>query len=504
MSDSRIARISPAAASKGFRLAKGTAMGFGAELLLLPTGLVTAAVLARTLGPREYGVFSLVASFVTWWAWTTTSLLSRAAVKFVSDADDWHPVATSVLRWRLGVGVGSMLILFAGAGSFAEILGSRTLAPYIRVFSLDLLLFNLVRAHREVLIGTGRFREVAVLSAVRWIGRMVFLVTLVIWTGDVMAAIAGSVLATAVELLIARRYQRLTIRGPGGISARNMLNVAAPLLIFGIALQLHARIDLFAIAALGGSALDAGLYAAAQNLAVPPSLFALAFSPLLLATLGRHTRAGEQAQATALAQGALRLTSALLPFTVVIAATAAEIVGLIFGPAFAGSAIVLSMLFASAVAMAFTAVAVSIITVSGEWVAVSLLGVCLLVGAIVGHIVLIPQFGITGAALATMTSATGAAIAGLVLVYRKWHIHSAGTLSRGALMVGPVYWVTSSITTTSWWALMLKLSLATAGVLAAFALLGEFSRDERTWLSSKAVVLLTGRWRSLMTENTPL
>ena len=38
-----------------FRLTDGVVLGFAAELILLPTGLVTAAVLTRTLGPRGYG-----------------------------------------------------------------------------------------------------------------------------------------------------------------------------------------------------------------------------------------------------------------------------------------------------------------------------------------------------------------------------------------------------------------------------------------------------------------
>jgi O-antigen/teichoic acid export membrane protein len=81
-----------------FRLADGVVRGFAAELLLLPTGLVTAAVLTRVLGPEGYGLFSLAATFIGWMAWTTTALLARAAVKLVSEAEDWTPVASSVLR----------------------------------------------------------------------------------------------------------------------------------------------------------------------------------------------------------------------------------------------------------------------------------------------------------------------------------------------------------------------------------------------------------------------
>ena len=92
-------------------------LGFAAELILLPTGLITAAVLTRTLGPRGYGVFSVAATFITWLSLTTTTLLARAAVKFVSETDEWHPVATGVLRWRLVIGAAAIARRRGGVGA---------------------------------------------------------------------------------------------------------------------------------------------------------------------------------------------------------------------------------------------------------------------------------------------------------------------------------------------------------------------------------------------------
>ncbi|MCY7289046.1 MAG: hypothetical protein LH624_12540, partial [Cryobacterium sp.] len=83
----------------------------------------------------------------------------------------------------------------------------------------------------------------------------------------------------------------------------------------------------------------------------------------------------------------------------------------------------------------------------------------------------------------------------------QWHIQSVGTLFLGILMAGPVYWATGSIATSSWWALLLKLSLATVGVTLAFALMGELSRRERKWFGVEAVALLRAFRRPLAAEN---
>ena len=84
--------------------AKGAFAGFGAELLLIPTGLVTIAVLSRELGPAAYGMFALLVSLISWLCWLSTSILARTAVRVVSEADDWQSVAAMVLRWRVLLG----------------------------------------------------------------------------------------------------------------------------------------------------------------------------------------------------------------------------------------------------------------------------------------------------------------------------------------------------------------------------------------------------------------
>ena len=465
-----------------FRLADGVVRGFAAELLLLPTGLVTAAVLTRVLGPEGYGLFSLAATFMAWLAWTSTAFLARAAVKIVSEADDWVPVASSVLRWRLALGAASTLLVLAAAGPTARALGAPELAQYLRAFAVDLLLFNLARAYREVLTGTGRFREVAIVTVVRWTARMVLIVALVVATGSVMGAVVGSVGATLAEVLMARHFQRLSLRGPRGVTPRGMWGVAAPLLVYGAAMQLYAKVDLFALSALGGTVSDAGLYGAAQNLAVAPGLFALAFAPPLLATLGRLGRNGGHEDARSLGRTALRVTLALVPVAALVAGASAEIVRVIFGPAFAGAAPLVALLFAAAVALAVTAVAVAIVTAAHHTGMVSLLGVGILAAAVAGHLLVIPRWGATGAA--TVTAVTGAvgALVALALVHRVWRVRVAGTALRAALVAAPAYWAAATLTTPSAWGVAAKLALLALAVAGAFVALGELTGAEVTRL----------------------
>jgi O-antigen/teichoic acid export membrane protein len=462
-----------------FRLTDGVVLGFAAELVLLPTGLITAAVLTRTLGPAGYGLFSVAATFITWLAFTTTTLLARAAVKFVSEADDWRAVGTGVLRWRLVVGFAAFVTVLVGANAFARVLGAPELAPYLRVFAVDLLLFNLARAYRDVLTGRGRFRAVAAVSLARWLTRLALIVALVRITGSIMGAVLGSVGATAVELLVARQLGAVPLRGRSAIGWSRMWQVAAPLMVYGAAMQLFSKIDLFALSALRGTSPDVGLYAAAQNLAVPPGLFALALAPLLLATLGRLRRAGADADARRVARAALRVSIALVPLAGVIAGTGDELVRVVFGPSFAGSGVLLALLFSGGVALVVMSVSVSIVTAMDAQRVVSVLGVGVLGTALVGHLVLIPRFGAVGAAVVTSGASVVGGIASVILVHRLWHVNAYATLLRAVLIAGPAYWLATVLPTSGGIALVAKLAVLGALVVVAFVAMGELDADER-------------------------
>jgi O-antigen/teichoic acid export membrane protein len=469
-------RTAPAAS---FRLTDGVVLGFAAELVLLPTGLITAAVLTRALGPSGYGLFSVAATFITWLAFTTTTLLARAAVKFVSEAEDWPPVATSVLRARLAVGSAAFLVVLLGAPVFARLLGAPELAPYLRVFAVDLLLFNLARAYRDVLTGRGRFREVAAVSVARWLARLALIVALVLLTGSIMGAVVGSVGATVVELVVARGFGRVPLRGRSPIAWSRMWQVAAPLVVYGAAMQLFSKIDLFALSALRGASAAVGLYAAAQNLAVAPGLFALSLSPLLLATLSRLRRTGADADARRIARVALRVSFALVPLAAVVAATADDIVRVVFGVSFGGAGVLLALLFAAGVALVVMSVAVSVVTAADAQGVVSLLGVGVLATAIAGHLVLIPQFGAVGAAMVTSGVSVAGGLASVALVHRLWGVHAYATLLRAALIAAPAYWLATLAPTAGALVLVVTIVVVSAFVLGGFVVLGELDADER-------------------------
>jgi O-antigen/teichoic acid export membrane protein len=270
----------------------------------------------------------------------------------------------------------------------------------------------------------------------------------------------------------------IPLRGHSAVSRSMLWSVAAPLMLYGVAMQLYSKIDLFALSALGHSSAEAGLYAAAQNLAVIPSLFATAISPLLLATLSRMRRVDEH-QARRVGRVALRAVICLVPLAATVAGAAPEIVRHIFGASFAASGPLLALLFAGGVALAIMSVAVSIITAIDEQRIVSVLGLAVLGAAIVGHLTLIPRFGAVGAATVTVLCGVAGALVTLALVHRMWGVHAYATMARAAAIAVPAYWIAAHLSGVGLLVLILSLAVMSIGVVVAFVFLGELDADER-------------------------
>src|SRR5437879_9856711 len=103
-------------------MVEGTVRVFLGEMLLLPTGLLTAAYLTRKLAPEGYGLFTLAATIVAWIEWSITAIFSRAAFKLIGEADDWRPIGAAVARLQFVLGGFAALALALCASPIAVLL----------------------------------------------------------------------------------------------------------------------------------------------------------------------------------------------------------------------------------------------------------------------------------------------------------------------------------------------------------------------------------------------
>lgn len=294
----------------------------------------------------------------------------------------------------------------------------------------------------------------------------------------VPGAIVGSILASAVEMLMGHFYVRLPLFQRTNFPLRELCVYSVPLFLLALSLRLFSQSDLFLLKALGGSAELAGIYGAAQNLSLVPGIFSMSFAPLLLSTLSRMQSFVGGPRAKTMGCNALRLMVGLLPFAAMTAGASSEIVGLIFGPAFLPSAPLLAVLIFGALAVAMISVTTAILTAAQKPAWTFWLTGPLVLLAIVGHLLLIPRMGAMGAALVTTFLAGAGAAAGVFSVYLLgWALPTQATCLRSGFISLAAY-LLARFWPVFGYVILIKLLAVTAMIGILFLWLGEF-KDER-------------------------
>ena len=468
------------AASGGAQgLLRGTIQVYLAEMLILPVGLLITAYLTRKLGPEAFGVLSLALTLITWIEWSVSSIFARATFTLVPRAEDWRPLGTTLIRHHLLLSVAMMVAVWIFSIPAARALRAPDLAWVLPVLAIDIPLFSLSQAHRNLLIGLGCFKERAYASAARWIVRLVLVVLLVELEFSMMGAVLASIGASAAEFATARLFVRPSLFAQSSFPPRTLYAFAAPLFVFALVMRLFDKVDLFAVRLLGGTLSQAGAYSAAQNLSLAPGVFALAFAPLLMAALGRRLADGDGNGARVVARESMRATLLLLPFAALVAGAAPAIVVTCFGPSYAAAAPVFAVLVIGAVALVMVSVATAILTVAGKAVLTAILTAPLLPAAVIGHLLLIPRVGPLGASLVTTGLALACAGAAVSAVYRVWGVAPPSATALRAAIVSAGAGALARLWTTPGPELVLALAGGAVAVIIALLLTGEATARER-------------------------
>jgi O-antigen/teichoic acid export membrane protein len=469
----------------------GTIWNFLGDGLALPMGFLVSVFLTRSLGPAGYGVYVLVTGIVLWVESSITGLFSRATVKMIGEAEDWRSVGAGILRFYLLTGMGVSLLFCLLAKPLAVLMGEPSIAGYLVLFAIDIPISSLAQAHRNMLVGTGRFRHRALGASGRWISRFILIVVLVGLGFSIPGAIVGNICASLVDLAIGRFFIRPALSPVSGFPFRRFWSYALPLFLSSICLGIYAKIDLFALKALGGTAAQAGLYGAAQNLALIPGVFVMSFSPLMLATLSRTLHVGGVREAKETARYAMRAVFVFLPVTGMLAGGAPGIVRLLFGSQYADAAPLFSILIVGAGAQAMISIAV-VILISMEKPSLTFyLTAPLVLLALFGHLLMIPPMGPRGAAFVTTACSFAGALAMCLAVYRRWRVFpSLRTVTRSILIFSAAYaatlfWPSAGLL------LVAQLLAVGAAIVPGFYLTGEFSSGEMAMFVS----MLPGRNR---------
>ena len=416
--------------------ARGTALMSGAQLLLATSSYIVAVVLARGLGPADYGVYGIIYSFLLSVELIGRLGISQAVARLVAERE-------SIDARLEGTGVTLVLavnaIIFAafwtGAGWLGEIFHIPENGRFLfRVAALDIPLYGTYFVLAEILGGRRDFLSESLGIALYSLAKVVGAAMLVAIGPTVVNALLLNVGASIVGVAwLAARVGRSALTF--NLDARApIIRLAIPVALGGIGTQLLSAIDLWSLNAIGTQLADQtkGFYVAATTLARLPNLIAFVMAAVLIPSIGRACAMGNPALVQAAVRGAIRFLAVMLvPSCALLAVEAEPIMALLFSPDYReGASLLRILVFAHGLFNTTFLTLIAILVAVNESRRGAAIALAILPVALLGNGLLIPLLGALGAALAALLATATAALAAGVVVRRR-----VGTLCEPLVLI---------------------------------------------------------------------
>jgi len=399
----------------------GTLMISAARVAFFGCGYVLHVVLARCLEPRLYGVWGLLLSILQFSRVLTSSGPGRAVAVFVAQC----PHAAASVR-RKGLVTQALLVgplclaLIPGAPLVAKVLGDATLIPHLRIVGAFMPLLALYGLDLGVLNGMRAFARESALMTSYSVLRMIGIIPFLLLGYKVLGALAGAWLGLFVAVLLGRALTG-HLADEGEVEWRPIAALAFRAGLFTIAMAAFQNLDLFLLKALGRSDEEVGLYTVGRLLGQLPYALVFGLNVALLPVVTRSLADRTGAWTRRYVRSALRYTLiALLPAVLVAAATADELVSLIYTMRYAGAASILRLLVFGYLLVSLFSVGATIMIATGSVSLAMTLAFAIVVGSAALNAVLIPVNGPQGAAVATTLAALASAAVAWACLARRF------------------------------------------------------------------------------------
>ncbi len=410
------------------RLAQGAVGSLFLKGIAAGLGFLTSVILARLMGPAGYGAYAYAIAVVGVLVVAARLGLGQVAVRNMAAyraLQDWGRMR-GLLHFALGAVLVASVCLALAAGAASWWIGK---PEYLLTLWLALLLLPL-EALMAIIMSTLRGLRQVLLSQIpeALVRSTLFLaaIALASWVLrglEAPWAMAVRVAVTAVTLLVAGAMLWKFLPAPAKSAppvweARTWIRIALPMLFVGEMSVVNHQTDLVLIGAFLGAE-SVGLYRPVCSVVALVGFGLGAVNMPLGPTISGLFAKGEYARLQRVITGAARATAAYaLPVTIGLI-VARKWVLLIYGPEFVPGATALAILSVGHLLTAAIGPVGSLLTMTGfERDAAK----SVTVGAVINvglNLLLIPRFGIEGAAVATSVSLVAWRTSSAILVWRR-------------------------------------------------------------------------------------
>ncbi|MEO8464113.1 MAG: oligosaccharide flippase family protein [Gammaproteobacteria bacterium] len=400
--------------------ARGTIQIFAGRMFFLASGYLITIILARNMGPAEYGTYGLIISLLVWLEGFMGLGVAQAAMLTIPGSSNAAQIAQAV---RIIICT-MALVLFAacwilapwGAAFFKLEYG----ATQFRIAVADLPFFGLFLAYQGTLQGYERYGSIAIGLIVYASTKLLGTLLLFFVGFSVEAALVVNVVTTVAALVYFVAAERPSFTIPARAFVYQLMSIALPIAIFDFTFQLVTSAHMWLLKRIGDTPdVVIGYYAAALNVARLPTMIATVLSGIVLASISAALAADDKARAHRYVQSASRFTFVVLaPVCVFGALQAKEIMLLMYSDAYVDSAsFFVPLLLGCGMLSLLLTMLNCLIAAKRRYLAAAIL-VAMLPTLLVLGVALTSTFGPVGAAHSFLATTTAGAIVSVIVVHR--------------------------------------------------------------------------------------
>lgn len=447
---------------RGNSLGKGTFYLTVASGVLFVVGYIIHFGLARYVGPVEYGLYGLVVSLMTTVNLLLSSGLPQAAAKYIAeDKAEIGPIIKDSKRLQGGLCILLFGLSFVFASIVSGLLNEPKLARYIMLSAFAIPVYAFYSIYEGYLNGLRQFGKQAKAAIGYSVGKLAAVFALVALGLGVGGAILGNAFGAVVGLLLVRKSLGPVNKAENTFGWRKLVGFSFSTSLISVMLFLLLNIDLYAVKFLGGVQAEVGYYTSASNLArLPYFLFGgLAFA--LLPSISRSVSMNNSSLTKSYIQQSMRYLLLLLtPGILLVSATSADLITLVYSSTYVEAATALRVLMFGVAMITILMVLTYIINGSGKpWVALRIILVLLALD--IGlSMFLVPKYGLLGAASATtITGFVGVTITATYVLWRFKTLVRLKSVGRIFLASGVIYGIALQISFPPIWLPLFYVSL---------------------------------------------
>jgi O-antigen/teichoic acid export membrane protein len=313
-----------------------------ARTVFLASGMVVSIILARALGPVEFGIYGVIISVLTWTQLLLNGGIPGATAKLLAERPER---AAAIEQTARAILIAGGVALFAAgwlaAPTLARWLGLPAATGVLRVALLDLPLMAAYFAWQGALYGHARFGLLALSLVIHTLLKLLGIVLLAVLGLSVTGAILAQVAASAGVLVYLFALVPPPRTLPARELARPMVIMALPLSLYAMALQIHVNLGLWLLSAAGTG--DArGFFVAALNVSRTLSVIQAVISGVVFASMSRALAQRDEAAARRHLEDGARFALLLAaPAAVLLGIDADRVVTLLFGADYAPAGAIL-------------------------------------------------------------------------------------------------------------------------------------------------------------------